>query len=682
MKYLKASIYISSTIALCPVASFAQDWNTAKQALVVEFETSVPTKQLRFLLNNNDVTSRFKQNKISQFSYQVDGFPVPSGVNNLMVYRVIDGQWLEIHSQEIKVLTGSGFETENWTVNGSVALDTQLDADYKGDAFKPEQSRFYVGNMQLSVGSQHTRKDLTLHTRANVVGVSKQENALQFSERGEQADKIDLSDYLVSVEKGKARFSAGHTSFGSNPLLVDNLANRGVHLGYQFNPVFDIAFTQQNGSAIVGWNNFFGQQNSQHRIAASTLGIEFFPNTPGKLRVEMSYVDAQVQAIDDFAVGQVSDVEKNQGWGLRIISQLWEGRVRFDGVFASSRFTNPNDNALLLDDEFELVSVKQTTEQAYQVDVDLDLIPQNQQGNRLFTVSLNLGQDKIDALYRVIAAGPSADQKIDRLGLRGDLASGQWQYAFTGTENNVDRIPSILTSNTKSHSLNYNIDLVNAFQSETSELNNYLPSLNVNLQKVHQKAMNKPDTERSDFNGDSHLPDQITKMLELSANWSFNTYTIGYNLSYSNQDNRQIGRQQADFSLINHSINQNFQMFDSLTLNLDLGRARNFDHENNTAFYNNNAALVMNYALSSDWRINLGTSLNKDYDNFGLSTSNALTLNIGLDYQWSLNLYGRDVPGQWYLRYAKQRNKSQDNVFAFNTFAQDWNFTSGISLTF
>ena len=682
MKYLKASIYISSTIALCPVASFAQDWNAANQALVVDIETSVSTEQLRFLLNNKDVTSRFKQTQTGQFSYQGNGFPVPSGINNLIVYEVNFGQWLEIHNQKIKVLTRSGFKTANWTVNGSVALDAQLDADYKGDAFKPEQDRFYVGNMQLSVGSQHTRKDLSIHSQANIVGASKQENALRFSERGEQADKIDLSDYLVSVEKGKASFRVGHTGFGSNPLLVDNLSNRGVHLGYQFNSIFDIAFTQQNGSAIVGWNNFFGQRSSQHRIAASTLGVEVFPNKPGKLRVEMSYVDGQVQAIDDFAVGQVSDVEKNQGWGLRIISQLWEDRVRFDGVFASSRFTNPKDNALLLEDEFQLVSVEQTTDQAYQVNLDLDLITQNEQGTRLFTVSLNLGQDKIDALYRVIAAGPSADQKIERLGLRGDLASGQWQYGFTETENNIDHLPTILTSNTKSHSLNYNVDLANAFQSETFEVNNYLPSLNVNLQKVHQMAINMPDTEFSDFNGDSHLPDQVTKILELSANWSFNTYAVGYNLSYSNQDNRQIGRQQADFSLINHSISQSLQMFESLTLNLDLGRARNFDHENNTAFYNNNAALVMSYGFSSDWRINLGSSLNKDYDNFGLSTSNALTLNMGVDHQWSFNLYGRDVPGQWYLRYAKQRNKSEDNIFAFNTFAQDWNITSGISLTF
>ncbi|WP_339723831.1 hypothetical protein [uncultured Paraglaciecola sp.] len=682
MKYLKASIYISSTIALYPAASFGQEWNSAKQALVVKIETSVSTKQFRFLLNNNDVTSRFKQTGTSQFSYQGHGFDVPSGINTLIVYKVNSGQWQEIHNQEIKVLTSSGFETANWTVNGSVAVDAQLDTDYKGDAFKPEQNRFYVGNMQLSVDSQHTRKDLSIHSQANIVGTTKQENALRFYERGEQADKIDLSDYLVSVEKGKASFSVGHTGFGSNPLLVDNLSNRGVHLGYQFNSIFDIAFTQQNGSAIVGWNNFFGQQNSQHRIAASTLGAEMFPNEPGKLRIEMSYVDAQVQAIDDFAVGQVSDVEKNQGWGLRIISQLWEGRVRFDGVFASSRFTNPIDKALLSGDEFELVAVEQSTDQAYQVNLELDLLTQNEQGTRFFTASLNVGLDKTDALYRVIAAGPSADQKVARLGLRGELVSGQWQYAFTETENNIDRIPSILTSNTKSHSLNYNIELANAFLSETFELNHYLPSLNVNLQKVHQMAINMPATELSDFNADSHLPDQVTEILELSANWSLDTYTLGYNLSYSHQDNRQIGRQEADLSRVNHSINQSFQMFASLMLNLDLGRARNFDQENNTVFYNNNAALVMNYSLSSDWRINLGSSLNKDYDNFGLSTSNALTINIGLDHQWSYNLYGREVPGQWYLRYAKQRNESQDNIFAFNTFAQDWNITSGISLTF
>lgn len=682
MKYLKASIYISSTIALCPVASFADDWISAKQTMVVKIETVDSTKQLRFLLNNNDVTSRFRQIETHQFSYQVNGFPVPSGINNLTVYQVIDGQWQEIHSQEIKVLTDLGYETAKWTVNSSVALDAQLDAEFEGDAFKPEQSRFQLGNMQLSMASEHSRKDLSIHTQANIVGASKQDNALRFLERGEQAQKIDLSDYLVTLKNGKASFSIGHTGFGSNPLLVDNVANRGIHIGYQFNSIFDIAFTQQNGSSIVGWNNFFGQHNSQHRIAASALGAEFFPNEPGKLRIELSYLDGQVQAIDDFAVGQVSDVEKNQGWGLRVISQLWEGRIRVDGVFASSRFTNPNDNALFLSDEFELVRVKQTTDHAYQVNMDLDLLTQNQQGTRLFTVSLNLATEKIDALYRVIAAGLSPDQKIKRLGLTGNLAAGQWQYAFTETKNNVDRIPSILTSNTQSYSLNYNIDLGNAYQSETADANKYLPSLNLNVQKVHQIAINMPDEELSGFNDVSHLPDQMTTIFDLSANWSFNTYTIGYNLSYSNQDNRQSGRQSADFSLINHSISQSFKLFETLTLNLDLGRARNFDYENNNAFYNNNAALVINYEFTTDWRINVTTSINKEYDNFGLSTSNALTLNVGLDHQWLFNPYGLDVPGQWYLRYAKQRNGSQDNIFALSSYAQDWNITSGISLTF
>lgn len=688
MKSLTALICISPTIALFPLASFAQDWISTKQALVVEIATDVSAKQLRFILNNTDLTSRFKQTRIHQFTYHAGGFSLPSGSNNLIVYQVVDEQWQEIHNQEINVLTASGFETANWTVNGSVSVDAQLDADYEGDAFKPDESRFQVANLQLNLGSEHNRKDLSIVTQVNLVGISKQENALRFSERGERADKIDLTDYLVMVKKGKASVSIGHASFGSNPLLVDGLGNRGIHLGYRFNTVFDVAFTQQNGSAIVGWNNFFGQQNSQHSISASTIGAEFFPDEPGKLRIEMSYLDGQVQAIDDFAVGQVSDVETNQGWGLRIISQLWQGRVRFDGVFASSRFSNPDDSALLFEgefeDEFELQSVEQSTDQAYQINLELDLLTANEQGDQFFTASLNLGTEKVDALYRVIAAGPSADQKINRLGLSGNLSSGQWQYSFSEIENNVDRIASILTSNTKSHSLNYNIDLTEAFRPDSSETepNLFLPSLNFNLQSVHQVAINAPDTNLSGFNGDSHLPDQMTKILDMSANWSFTVYSIGYNLSYSEQDNRQVGRQKADFLRFNHSISQNFQMFEQLSLNLDLGRARNFDHENNTAFYNNNGALMMNYVVSGNWQMTLGASLNKDYDNFGLSTSNALTLNAGLDHQWTLQLSGVDVSGQWYLRYAKQRNESQDNVFAFNSFAQDWNITSGVSVTF
>ncbi|MBL4631929.1 MAG: hypothetical protein JKY14_12520 [Paraglaciecola sp.] len=178
------------------------------------------------------------------------------------------------------------------------------------------------------------------------------------------------------------------------------------------------------------------------------------------------------------------------------------------------------------------------------------------------------------------------------------------------------------------------------------------------------------------------MPDQMTKMFDGSANWTFSLYSLAYSSSYSEQDNRQVGRLNADFSRVNHSVSQNIQMFDSLSLNIDLGRARNFDHENNTVFYNNNAAVAVNYTLFGAWQMSLAASLNKDYDNFGLSTANAFSVNAGVDHQLSLQFSGVDISGQWYLRYAKQRSESADNVFAFNTFSQDWNMTSGLSLTF
>lgn len=684
MKNLTSLFYFSSVIVMYPSLCIAQDWLAAKETLVVNLQSDVDPHAIRFILNNTDLSSAFKQRNNLTYIYQASNFPLPSGEHTLTVYQVLDGQWQEIQSQQVKVLTKSGFETANWSVNGSLSIDAQLDADYQGEAFKPDESRFRTGNAQWQVSSEHVRQNMEIRSQINIVGTTQQTNALQFSERGEEAQKIDLSEYLVTVKKGKVNVSVGHTTFGNNPLLLDNLSNRGIHIGFNVNSVFDVAFTQKNGSAIVGWQNIFGQQSSQHRISASTLGAEVFPDQPGKLRIQMSYLDGQVFAIDDFAVGQVSDMEKNQGWGLRVMSQLWDGRVRFDVVFASSQYTNPNDQALFLDDEFALVTVDKSTEQAYQVNVGMDLLIQNEENNRLFTASINLGQDKVDALYRVIAADPSADQKTNRVGLTGNLASAQWKYDFIETQNNVDRIPSILTSNTKSHTFNYSIDLTKILQTGSSETepNPFLPSLNVNLQNVHQKAINAPVEELSDFNSDSHLPDQVTKIAELSANWSFSKLSLGYNLSYSEQDNRQIGRQLADFTRINHSVNQNIQLLDNLSFNLDIGRARNVDHEQNTVFYNNNASVMMNYSVSTQWQMSVGSSINKDYDNFNLSTQNAFTLNAALNYQWSFNLYTHDLSGQWYLRYAKQRNKSQDNVFLFNTFAQDWNITSGINVTF
>ena len=74
----------------------------------------------------------------------------------------------------------------------------------------------------------------------------------------------------------------------------------------------------------------------------------------------------------NFDTGEIPDAEESRGLGVRVLGSSESGRLRGEVNYARSRFTNPDDPTLALDDE-EIVEVKPSTDNAYSAEVAYDV---------------------------------------------------------------------------------------------------------------------------------------------------------------------------------------------------------------------------------------------------------------------------------------------------------------------
>ena len=675
------SVLAGLVLSLFGENSLAQDWHKHNVPLDIHIDLEDMPTQMRYFINDVEVSNLVTRVNKNTWRYDSALLPLPSGEVNLTVYDVSNGDWQEIKNQQLYILSPHGFERSVFHTSANLGIDSRWDAGAKGDGNEPERKRVHNANLQVSLGTEHKKGNFSINSSANIMGVDKEENALRYGQKA-NAPRVDLSDYVVSVSKGNLDIALGHVNFHGNPLLMTDLAHRGISGTWKINPFLELGVTQQSGSAIVGWDNLFGLEDSRHRISASTLALELLPSDPGKLRIEYTLLQGKKQSLNDFGAGQVSDVERNSGWGLSFAGHWFESRLRANAVYAESRFDNPFDAALLAGDEFsetDLVRVKASTDTAWQYTIAFDLFTGEDDSPSPYFTSVSWQGARADAQYRALAASPDADTINSKFAAQGKFYDFTWEYSQQKSENNVDNIPSILKTRTDSQQTLAQWNTASTF-SEGEEVGPFVwwPQLVLNVQNVHQYALNSPDADISDFNGGSHLPDQNNELLDFAVSWNPGGHSIGYNYSGTHQDNRQTGRELADFKRRSHNLSVALSFFSALNINASYGRARNIDREQAEVFYNRVGNIGVSANIGAGWNIDGSYSLNRDFTSLGSSSSDAKSVSLGVSQNWQL----REVNGQWNLRYARQKNTSLDNVFGFSTLAEEWSVTSGFSVNF
>lgn len=664
--------------------SFGEGWVEPTAQIRLQLDGPLPggARSIAIFIGTLDATAMFHESAPGEFTYLAPQAPLPSGEQELIVYSVIDrAQWREIGRAPLRVLTASGFQQVEITPQLEVSIDMQNDQGTSGDAFPPERRTYQDLHMRAGLTTLHQRQDLTVTSRFSVVGTSFRKAALRFGTKGEDAPKIDLSDYLVEVQVDQTRAQLGHVSYGNHPLLLNGLSNRGVLVEHRFNEVLDASFSSQSGVSIVGYDRLLGIGDSESRFSAATVGVELLPERPGGLRAELSYVTAEVPAVSNFGVGQVPVSEQSSGYGIRLTGMSESARLRGDFNFARSSYTNPTDSSLEFDGT-PIVDVEETTNNAYSGRVEYDLFVGQPIGeHRQLNLTAFGSYEQVDPQYKTLAAFPNSDRRQGIAGVNARLGDISLQAQYSMSRDNLENIPTILTTKTNSYQLNLAGPLRAVFDAQ-AEQNRWWPMFRVAAHRVHQYAGNAPATADSDFNNTSHLPDQISTSANVGLDWNFEQWDFGYQFAYSLQDNRQTGRELADFRNKEHSVNAVYRATERLTLGARVGRSENYEREFSLTRESDT------FGANVDWRLTDRLSVSGSYDNnrntddLGLASSKNDNLNTQLVYRFELpGPEGRKLPGQAFVRYARQFNESSDNVFGFNSSATTWALNSGVSLT-
>jgi hypothetical protein len=682
------SILIYALISALPAASRAQDvtvtagWDTAgwvrrDAALEIVVERQgVADSRLSIFIGDTDVSDLFRTTDAG-LTYRPELMPLPAGASEVVAYVVDpDEGWQELARLPLQVLRKGGFEQMELTPR--IDLESRALVDESAEASGAETG-FRDISGQLDLGLRLVRGSGRSTAQFNVIGVSAIEQALRFGERGEDADKVDLSSYTLRLERGAGSLALGHVRFGESRHLVQGFSSRGAVLNVPLGARAELGLAAMNGTAIVGWDNFFGLKRGDHRISAARLGVELLGSRPGGLRIEVEALDGSLAPENDFNQGAINDREESSGWSLRLLSASANGRVSLDGAYAESTFTNPLD-ALLAQGE-ELVAVEEETRDARYLDIDLDLVREHQLTAGATTEwRMSLHHERVAPQYRTLATYVQSDVERNRASVNGRLGSLSIQLSGSAAEDNLDEVPSILKTRTRQQGLNLGLPLSELFmRGDEAQPRVWLPLVSVSHDRTHQYGVALPTD--GGFSP-SHVPDQVSRNDTGALNWQGMRWSLGYNRSRSRQDNRQPGRELADFTTDTHGVNTSLTVHAKLDVGLDWSRERAVDEEVSETARTERWGFHFNAPLHDRFTINGSASRSRNTSDPATSTSESSSVDAQAAYRFAWSRGERHgLSLQWYLRYSRQDNSFEDLVFGFADESSSWSINSGLSLS-
>lgn len=635
--------------------------------------------RIGIFLGQTDLTALFTSAGLD-YLYTPKLIPLSSGQQDLTVYLVgEDNQWQEIARFSVQVRLPGGFEQVDFGPNLSINNKGQV---VEGQFPKPPEElprrvyQDFTGQFNGQLNLQ--RPGWTTQAQFNVVGVTYQNEALRFGELQEEAPKVDLSRYLVQVENDQVSVHVGHVAHGRHKMLVNSFGSRGTMAEVNVGERFDFSLAAMNGSRVVGWSNPLGLNDPNHRIYSGTVGLEMLEGHPGGFRIEASYLSGSVLPFSGFNQGAVVDAEKSQGAGTRVLASSRNQRFRFEGGFAGSRFTNPKDPDL--SNGADLIPVETTTRFAHYADVSIGVL-QNVQVTPSFpfNLSLNLRRERVDPLYRTVAAFVRSDALQHSLDVQGSLGAVYAQFSHSRSEDNLDKIPSILKTKTNQNNVSVGVPLASFAGASAGKGVVLLPSLSYNFNRTHQFGADVP--VGGGFNP-SHIPDQFSTQHNVSADWTGNRWRLGYRYGHAFQDNRQEGREDADFLNVTNNLSVGLTPWRVLDLSVDL----NFDMAESKADERIDRTRRLGFRVSLrpiqvlSFSGSISPTRTQDDGQLSLRTSN----NINLEGSWTFGIGpGTDkiARGQLFVRYTRQANRNRDITFDFDSENRSWRVNTGVSLT-
>jgi hypothetical protein len=643
----------------------------------LEFMLSRPLEggeRIALIIGTTDVTDLCTVHG-DTLRYRPQAVSLPSGSVEVSLYLVTsNGEWSPAGSFTLKVLSSFGLEKNVITPSLTLTNKGQL-AENRFPAPDPAPRKtFQELNGQMSLKVDLDRSNVALGVGLNAVGVSFKQEALRFSEKGEDAAKIDLASYFVELRTAKTVLSAGHISHGRHRHLLSGFASRGISAATAIGTFVDVSGSVLNGTNIVGWDNFIGLQNPKHRVYSGTLGVEILPESPGTIRVEASYAHGSQLPLNNFNQGQITDAEKSEGASLRLLLSDPSRAIRLDAGFAKARFTNPNDP--LLAQGTEIVPVEATTRQARYAEVSWDVLSNARLSDEL-PVRMNVAfrHERVDPLYRVVGASVRADLLQNIYELQGGIGPLQVGVTHLRSEDNLAQIPSILTTKNRQTSAN----LVLSPASAPGVLPTWLPTISYGLSRTHQFGVSVPTN--SDFTPE-RVPDQLTLTHTAGIDVQVSSVRVGYRGALTTQDNRQVGRENADAVSRTNGLNISFSPFAQLSVSLEGLLESNESTE--TGFITRGKRMGTSIAAQplAGLNVSLNASLSTSKPDDGSSKQRQALFSLETSYAFDLSsFFVFNWRGQLFVRYSWSESTLRDNIFNLDTATRAWTVNTGVNFS-
>jgi len=643
--------------------SGADEWHSRDAVIRLTPSRPLEAHEGRFavLIGSTDLTDLFEWRDRS-LVYDSRTLPLPAGENELAVFVVsADGEWREAMRTTLRVLTQGGFKQASFSPQFDAQGTSALDHDFQpaGSGVPPSDD----ASMNLMLNGTLVKNDWRFAARVHTLGVSAHEKALRYGEEGEDAPRVDLSDYSLRIDRlddQRAYFELGHVTHGQHRHLMPGFASRGAIIGAPLGAGGTARFAALSGTSIVGWNNITGLARSDHRILTAGLGWQLVPARPGALSIDVDYLDGSLLPRSAFNAGTITDAETSQSWGVRAAGATESGRLRFDAGFARSRFHNPFDPTLAFD--LDVVPVREEERDARYVDLFWDMVQNRLVGRHAANLSLALRHERIDPQYRTVAAFVQSDIDQNVIEMTGLLGPLQLQLAHARAEDNLDDLPSVLTTKTRRSNAGVGLALSGLFI-ETNALTRWLPVLSYNFDRVHQFGAGVPIN--SGFN-ESHVPDQVSARHAASVSWQGNAWMFGYRVEMSEQDNRQPGRQQADFEHRLHGANLSLSLLQGLDVSFDVSHERSYSVEALRFDRTRNYGFGLAWSITKALHFSGSVALSETFDQPRTSENESTNLDLNLSYRlhWQTS-EGRGVGGQLFVRYTDFDIASRDRLFGF-----------------
>ena len=601
-----------------------------------------------------------------------------------------------------------GFDKLDFAPQLNIGFKSQIAETHFPEANRPGRPTFADATLQGTWKSEMARGAFNMQSQFDFVGSSFRNEALRFGDLQGRAPNVDLSSYSMQFQEGTRKFTAGHSSFGSQRHLINNFASRGLTLTAPLGPHADISLVAMNSANIVGFDNFSGLDNRRHQMHGAILGLEAFKSRPGGLRFEVGALDAWFTSNrQNFTQSNINDAERSRGYSARLQAKDKSGRARLDGGFTRSYFYNPDDP--LLNQGAAVQPSRAETRNARYVDASYDLLKEfvfkrtpspataGPDGAQPVTASqdasqpaaepkklnltLNFRHERVDPLFKSIGANTQADIFRNEAEFVGSFGELTFTAAHTRFNDNLAGIPTILRTNTRRAAFAVNTPLQGLFSGAAPTAPNpFLPRVGYTFERVTASADFIPTG--GGFDQPGAIPDQANIVQSFVAEWQVKEIRLAYRLNHSLQDNRAAGRERADLQNFTHNATVGWNPLTTLELNLEL----NFEDSNNRERARTDRTLRFGGAVN--WRATKRQTLNLTLSTVGAGDLARTTKNFNneFDLQWSYRLTRENenrfkkVQANYFLRYANRfahvRNfvENIDNLTKLQTFNTGLNF--------